>query len=173
MTPRILIATLFILSLGAWAHAEMNMGLGVMGFQAWKASRVEEAKTQLERLQAEPNSEKMPTQKPTDTKGQTARGTEERAPKLGRPDQHLSQAQLNYEIAQELSVNDYFVLYLSQFKERSALTEAARKLSVEETADLMAAYQKALLANGASETGIPSSLSSGLVSGSTSKTARP
>ena len=92
---------------------------------------------------------------------------------MGRPDQHLSQAQLNYEIAQELSVNDYFVLYLSQFKERSALTEAARKLSVEETADLMAAYQKALLANGASETGIPSSLSSGLVSGSTSKTARP
>ena len=61
-----------------------------------------------------------------------------------RVDQRVQQARLNVEISQELTVNDYFILYLSQFKNREAFVEAAKKLTPEEAADLMIAYQKHL-----------------------------
>ncbi|HMS10269.1 MAG TPA: hypothetical protein PKE66_12335, partial [Pyrinomonadaceae bacterium] len=63
----------------------------------------------------------------------------------------LRQAQLNVQIAHELTVNDYFVLYLSQLKGREAFLEAAKKLTPEETADLMVAYQRHLVGSDQAE----------------------
>jgi hypothetical protein len=60
-----------------------------------------------------------------------------------------------------LTVNDYFVLYLSQFKQRDAFVDAAKKLTPEEAADLMLAYQKYLASDDQPE--LPAnSVSSGL-----------
>lgn len=164
MKIRVLVAISLFLFLGTTARAEINMGLGVMGFQAWKASRIEEAKAQIDRITGEMGAdraqgdrapgEKLPVVKGADGKA-LAKDRLQKAPRI---DQRLQQAQLNLEIAQELSVNDYFVLYLSRFKERAAFQEAARKLSVDEAADLMIAYQKSLDVNAAPEAGLPTAM---------------
>ncbi|HVK62173.1 MAG TPA: hypothetical protein VM432_11510 [Bdellovibrionales bacterium] len=120
------------------SQAEISQDVGVLGFQAWKATRVEEAKQQLEKVKVE-NPPK------TDLKPQQPQSAA-RQQKFARVDQRLSQAQLNLEIAEDFSVNDYFVLYLNQFKDRSAFIEAAQKLNSQEAADLMMAYQKHLAA---------------------------
>jgi hypothetical protein len=60
-------------------------------------------------------------------------------------------------VAQELAVNDYFVLYLSQFKSRDAFIEAAKKLTPEEAADLMMSYQKHLAGSQDQDVIVPSS----------------
>ena len=111
-----------ILALSAQASA-VPSDLGVMGYQTWKAARIEEAKSAVDHVSHD--------EKP-------ARGRKVRS----GSDSRLAQAQINYDIAKELSVNDYFVLYLSQFKQRDAFVEAAKKLTSEELADLMMAYQK-------------------------------
>lgn len=155
----IAIALLFFSALQA--RAEINMGIGVMGFQAWKASRIDEAKVQIERLQAEAGADKATGDRGPGEKNPLVKGADgkpiakDRFQKNQRADQRLQQAQLNLEIAQELNVNDYFVLYLSRFKERSAFQEAARKLSVEEAADLMIAYQKSLDSSAVADAGLP------------------
>jgi hypothetical protein len=163
MMSRIAIFAIFLLSM-ATAHAEINMGLGVMGFQAWKSSRVEEAKVQIDRLQSElgadrTQGDRAPGEKIPVVNGPGAKSlAKDRLQKSTRADQRLQQAQLNLEIAQELSVNDYFVIYLSRFKERAAFQEAARKLSVDEAADLMMAYQRSIDMNSAPEAALPTAM---------------
>jgi hypothetical protein len=138
------VSSLFSASLASVAHAE----IGVLGFHAWKTGRLEEARANLERVQTDAMTEKaslvdrapaMPSSGVQAKDVKTARG-----PKGPRVDQRLEQAKLNVEITQELSVQDYFVLYLSQFKNREAFLEAAKKLNAEETAELMMAYKKEL-----------------------------
>jgi hypothetical protein len=141
---------LTLLAFFSHAQAEISQGVGVLGFQAWKASRLEEAKQQLEQVK---NEAQAPT-KTVDPKAAKA-PQESRLQKLNRNDQRLEQAQLNVEIAEELAVNDYFVLYLNQFKDRSAFVEAAQKLNASEAADLMIAYQKHLAAAAAPEASLP------------------
>lgn len=121
----------------------------VLGFQTWKASRVEEARNVLERLTTDGQLDRLsgPDRSPTpqtSAKGEAKKSQARPAAKGGRADQRVQQAQLNVEIAEELSVNDYFILYLSQLKSRDAFVEVARKLSPEEIADLILAYQKSL-----------------------------
>lgn len=129
---RTLIMTAFLFTT-VFARAEV----GVQSFQTWKSNRVDEARTALEKLQGErPSAAKVLDRKPLENK----------APRV---DLKLQQAQLNLEVARELTISDYFVLYLSQFKSRDAFVEAAKKLNPEESADLMMSYQKHL-ATGAS-----------------------
>lgn len=54
------------------------------------------------------------------------------------------QAHLDLEIASELALSDYFTLYVAQIKDRATLNEIAKKLSSEQVAALMLAYQKQL-----------------------------
>lgn len=135
---------LFIISFVFSAAARADVG--VLGFQAWKNARIEDAKSTLEKLQKDkaPGVEKRGETKP---ELPLVRGA-----KSARPDQKIQQAQLAVDIAQELNVNDYFLLYLSQFKSRDAFVEAAKKLNPEESADLMLAYQKHLA--GATDTDV-------------------
>lgn len=112
------------------ARAEINSS-GVLGFKDWKTARVEEARQQLDKLQADL---------------QTTPAAKAPAAKFARGDQKLQQAQFNVEIAQELTIGDYFNLYVSQLKDRSSFLDAAKKLSADETADLLVAYQKLLSA---------------------------
>lgn len=107
---------------------------GVMGFQYWKQLQIDEAKQVLERVQAS-----SPT-----LNGSAPANESNKSPKLIRMDQRLKQSQLNLEIAQELTVNDYFLIYLSQFKGKDSLIEAAKRLSPDEVAELLMSYQRYL-----------------------------
>ena len=137
--------TLMILLMSTYSQAApVKADLSVMGFQTWKASRIDDAKTAVERL-SDPEKESATPVPKSARRGKQDPGSRlQLATKTGRLDQRLQQAQINLEIAQELTVNDYFVLYLSQFKQKEAFIEAAKKLSPEEAADLMMSYQKRL-----------------------------
>jgi len=119
----------------------------VVGFQAWKANRVEEARAGLEKLQNDKTVPPLATV-PKQSQGAKSESRLQVSQKSVRSDFKIQQAQTNLELARELTVNDYFVLYLSQFKSRDAFVEAAKKLSSEETADLMMSYQKHLSSGG-------------------------
>lgn len=147
-----LLAAEFAIGLPAVAKAG---DANVMGFQSWKASRIEEAKQLVERLgngdhDGDESSRKRSTKNAANSRHQAlAKGA--------RTDQKLQQAHINLEIAQEFTVNDYFVLYLSQFKQKESFVEAARKLSHEEAAELMMSYQKRL--SSSDQDGVTASLS--------------
>lgn len=139
-----LIITAVLLAAGIAIAAEPESN--VLSFLAWKSTRVEEARLNLERAQLELGGAKGLTP----TAGQKAG-----APKSGRPDQKVQQAQLNLEIAQELSITDYFVIYLGAMKDRESLVEVAKKLTPEEVADLLTAYQKQISNGGPRELAVP------------------
>jgi hypothetical protein len=144
-----ILLTLILISFTA--HAEVSQDIGVLGFQAWKASRIDEAKKGIEKAQTDISAQGAKSPEAKVTKAQEGA----RLQKGVRADQRLQQAQLNLETAQDLSVNDYFVLYLNQFKDRSAFVEAAQKLNAVEAADLMMAYQKHLASASATEAALP------------------
>ncbi len=132
---------------------------GPLTYQAWKSLRVDEARLVLERLTLESQFEKMPIidRSPgerqavirtgeTNTRPATvSRGTKTGRPEKGpdsRADSRAEQARMNLEIAQDLTVNDYLLIYLTQFKSREAILDVARRLAPEDIADLLVAYQK-------------------------------
>jgi hypothetical protein len=164
MSPAfVAIALVFALLVGSSAaHAE----IGVMGFQAWKSGRIDEARSILERVQMEIQLDKAPSVERAPglpgALGKDAKaphGEAARAPKGQRPEQRLDQAKLNVELNQELTIQDYFVLYLSQFKNRDAFLEAAKKLSPDEMAEIMMAYKKEI-GPGTAQDDIPMGLGS-------------
>jgi hypothetical protein len=59
----------------------------------------------------------------------------------------LTQEDWNLDVAKDLTVADYFVLYLSQHPSERRFQEAASKMSVTEVADLLEAYAKAIGVN--------------------------
>ncbi len=142
----------------------------VLSYQQWKSARAEEARAVLDRLQAESQLDKSdqveraPGLRPSGEQqngtevgdgslvrpGSTAKSSREsglRRQKSARVDQRIQQARLNVEIAAELSVNDYFVLYLSQQLGPEAIREATKKLTPDEVADLLQAYKKHLFSS--------------------------
>jgi len=136
-----------------------------MGFQSWKATRVEDARGALEKLQFERSGSALANTKRAESgkSNETLTGSRlQLAPKNLRVDSKRPQAQLNFELAQELTINDYFVLYLSQLKGREAFLEAAKKLTPDEAADLMMAFLKHLRVGGASYEDLPPPSAAGL-----------
>jgi hypothetical protein len=150
-------SALLTLGMGAVGLADTS---GPLSFQAWKSSRVEEAKSSLDHvqinIQAEAQSEKASApllpDKPllTIAKGSSGKSEVASQSRVHAPvgsahgDLKLSQAQLNYETAQELTINDYFALYISQLRGKESFVEAAKKLNPDEMAELMMAYSKSL-----------------------------
>jgi hypothetical protein len=136
------LAIVFLASTATAASAKSE--INVLGFQAWKTSRIDDAKAAVERLTDQDKEAATPSPKSARKNKHDVSSRLQLASKTSRSDQRLQQAQINLEMAQELTVNDYFVLYLSQFKQKEAFIEAAKKLSAEESADLMMSYQKRL-----------------------------
>jgi hypothetical protein len=173
--PRLALSLAFFCVFGGsvFSSSAKAAETAVLGFQAWKTSRVDDARSNLEKLQAEKPSQALAAitgPKPSDKKNQSeqARAMALRVP---RTDQKVQQAQLALEIAQELTINDYFVLYLGPFKNnRDAYIEAAKKLSPEESADLMMSYQKRLI--GSSEADEPTPTSASLSNAQSTSTKR-
>jgi hypothetical protein len=156
-----LILPLIALLQSAAVFAEVS----VTGFQVWKAARIEEARGALEKSQGErsvPSNANTKRLEPGKIVETIAGGRLQLAVKNPRVDSKLQRVQLNFELAQELTVNDYFVLYLSQLKGREAFIEAAKRLTPEESADLMMAFSKYLRVGGASYEDLPPPSAAGL-----------
>jgi hypothetical protein len=130
--------------------------LNVLSFRAWKDHRVNDARIHLERAIADLNLERGPIvdrapgqrapivkadAKPVAIAAGATKTT--RVADQKRLESRVEQAKSNLEMAQELNVSDYFAVYLSQFRTREAMLEAARQMPPEDVADLMLAYQKA------------------------------
>ncbi len=113
----------------------------VEGFKDWKASRILEAKTALEKIQVELDPSLPTAQAKAQVSAAKAPG---RVQKTVRADSRLTQAQTSLEIAQELGAHDYFVLYLSQLKSETDIQEAAKKLDPSEVAEIMIGIKKQL-----------------------------
>lgn len=114
-------------------------------FQAWKSLRVDEARFVLERMTLEGHLEKMPQidRSPVEKTPAIRTTTVTRAGRVeSRADARIEQARINLEIARDLTVNDYLLVYLSQFKSREVLIDVARRMPPEDVADLLQAYQK-------------------------------
>ena len=128
-----------------------NCFASVLGFRDWKLKQIEEAKISLDvakidlRVAKKASPPEAPLAVSAASPKVNAAQKDSLKPKglrnLSRGDR-LSQARVNLEIAQELTVNDYFVLYLSRIQNQDIFLEAAKKMSPEEMAELMRAYQR-------------------------------
>lgn len=116
----------------------------VLTYQAWKSLRMDEARLVLERMTYENQLEKMPQieRSPIGSAAAKPAAKPTKAGRADRADARIEQARMNLEIAQDLTVNDYLVLYLSQFKSREAMVDVARRMAPEEVADLLISHQK-------------------------------
>ncbi|MEZ0392777.1 MAG: hypothetical protein ACAH59_11210 [Pseudobdellovibrionaceae bacterium] len=100
----------------------------VKGFQEWRTDKIQAAvnqmlvvKSQILRAHGEPNKKN-----------------------LENLEKQLDQIKWNLEVAKDLSVTDYFVLYLSQHSNPDRFQQAALKMSAKEVAQLMEAYANTL-----------------------------
>ena len=112
-----------------------------LGFKEWKTSRVEEARSALDKIQMELDPNLPAAQAKAHIPAAKAPG---RVQKVGRADSRLTQAQTNLEIAQELGAHDYFVLYLSHLNSEADIQEASKKLDPSEVAEIMIGIKKQL-----------------------------
>lgn len=134
----------------------------VLTYQAWKNLRIDEARLVLERVIFENQLEKQtvieraPGEKqavvrpvgvsvtPSPVPGVLPAPTPSRVAVRAdsRADSRIEQARMALETAQDLTVNDYLVIYLSQFKSRDVISDVARRMSPEEVTELLTASQK-------------------------------
>lgn len=148
MKPFLIILSFVMLALlGApgpvWAQPS-----AVKGFKEWKRAKVVQAQYRLRESQ------------------QTLQQTLQQARKTGlqgasRPSLQLTDQvrsnEMELELAQDLTVSDYFVGYLTKLPQKNAYREAAKRLSDEEVADLMTAYASSVF--GAQKQQFPASAS--------------
>ncbi len=85
----------------------------VLSYKSWKSQQVKEAQTSVKKAKATPGH-----------------------------DEELYKALLSLEMSKDLTVNDYFVIYLSKHKDgKKALQQAAKKLSRDDVATLLSFYK--------------------------------
>ena len=105
--------------------------LSVLSFNEWKSNKVQTAQSQYSSLESEYLAKKK--QNSTD-------------PQLIKLYQELKDSKSNVNELSDLSVTDYFIGYLSQFKSKKlAFQSAVTKLGPTEVSELMEAYANSLL----------------------------
>lgn len=115
----------------------------VLSYSAWKQEKIAKAKVQVSASKTKVARLEKNRIKKNQTKKSIQRTQD---PQLNMAHQQLNQNEFNLEIAQDLSVTDYVVLYLSGQMQTSQLKAAATKMSVEETAQILEAYLRAVQA---------------------------
>lgn len=102
----------------------------IKSFHDWKNEKIQAVSSQMLQTQIETKKLKAdPNTKPA---------------QLVANKKQLDQLNWNMQVAQELSVTDYCVLYLSQQTQAKRFEIAASKLSTDEVAELMRAYAESL-----------------------------
>jgi len=125
MSKNLVLLILLLLSLQGFASGALPP---IKGFQEWKAEKIQASaqqmtllKFQIQKSQAEGNKKNVEVF-----------------------EKQLDQIKWNLEVVQDLSVTDYFVLYLSQHPHPERFSIAATKMSTKEVAQLMEAYANTL-----------------------------
>jgi hypothetical protein len=117
-----IIFLIILMSIPAWSLSSIK------GYQEWKREKVQLAQSQVSNLHAQI------------FKAQSE-GNKKLVENLER---QSTQLHWNMEVAQDLSVTDYFVLYLSQQNQPDRFQQSAAKMSTREVAELIEAYAKTL-----------------------------
>ena len=122
----------------------------IKSFQEWKTEKIHAASLQVETSKADLRAVKA-----------RAQGKAGYASAVRSIEQQVTQERWNLEVAQDLSVTDYLVLYLAHQGAPGKLAEAAVKLTPEETAQVLEAYIRNMGAFPAAESpkGLPDSAS--------------
>jgi len=136
------VAQLF-LSLGVIIFFTQVAHADVMSFQEWKKLKVDEAQIQTKAtdsttttIQASGSDQASSSvSSSTSTSSPSPVGSQSTKTKTVKPKTEASKLAL--QIAQELTIEDYFALYLSQFKDRNDFIDAAKKLTSSELGDLL------------------------------------
>lgn len=114
------------------SESEIESALKPKSFREWKNERIQASKSRVDSLKSKVESLKSAA------KTEAGLGKELQIDKLVS---QLDQAQFSLDLAQELSVTDYFVGYLTKMDDRkAAISSVAGKLTPEEVAELMNAY---------------------------------
>lgn len=128
---------LFVTPLTQAAHVAAGAPAGtaasdLKGYREWKSDKIQSVMNRIN------STRNLVTKAKTENNNKNAQALE----------RQLSQEQWNLEVAKDLSVTDYFVLYLTQQNQRDRFYRAATKLNPAEVAELMEAYSKAIGAPG-------------------------
>ena len=123
------------------------------GFQGWKQKRVSEARMNLEIFKKptpmEEASEEVMAENVENSQDKSEVSAVEKAlpdPTENQQNQEaekLRQLEFNLEIAQGLTIHDYFALYLKN-KSQQEMAAAIQELSASELSELLMAYRKSL-----------------------------
>lgn len=127
MKPLGAVILIILMSLAALSAQDA----AVLSFQDWKAQKIKSAQTHYSNLQADYLSKKKNSPKDPALRGLYT---------------ELKDAKSNVSDLSELSVTDYFIGYLSQYKSNKAVFQSALdKLAPDEMSELMLAYADSLL----------------------------
>jgi hypothetical protein len=138
----------------------MKAGADVKSYKEWKTERVTGTQTRINIIRNQIENRKAVrnalASQGTDPNLKNGRGTLEAASTgdytVEKLERQLKVEQYNLELAQDLSVTDYFAGYLTKVQnKKSAFNEVAGKLSPEEVAELMNAYANAAFGAHASD----------------------
>ncbi len=100
----------------------------IKGYHEWKSEKIQNTLNQISTLKAQI------------TKAQADSNKKQ----IEAFENQLDQLKWNLEVSEDLSVTDYFVLYLSQQTANDRFQQAAQKISTKEVAELMEAYSNTL-----------------------------
>lgn len=109
-------------------------------YKEWKQDRIQEANQKLSATRTKIESKK---QDPNLLKTQGMQGT---VPEVDRLNKQLRGEEMALELAEDLTVADYFVGYINRLQDRkAAIQEVAGKMTAEEVAELMSAYSMTMI----------------------------
>jgi len=131
----------FVVMISLTAAAQ-GSELPVKGFREWKSDKVQAVIQRIVLTKVGISRSKV-------------EGTATQTEQL---EKQLQQEQWNLDVAKDLSVADYFMLYLASQSHSGRFQEAASKMSAPEVAELMEAYAKELGAfpsGGGQKVGVP------------------
>lgn len=116
---------MLLISMEAFASGSQ---ITIRGFHEWKSDKIQAAFHQLLVVKGQMQKALMENNKRT----------------VDGLNKQIEQIKWNIEAAKDLSVTDYFVIYLSQQKHPDRFQQAAAKMSTKEVAQLMEAYANTL-----------------------------
>jgi hypothetical protein len=96
----------------------------IRSYREWKADRIQTATSQIAALKAR------------------LVGLPIRSPLTENIKKEIDQQQWNLDVAKDLSVTDYFVIYLSQVHDADRFKQAAARMSLAEIEEMMKAYSE-------------------------------
>jgi hypothetical protein len=127
--PVALLSMMVLVSPQLWGMPRNSDIPTLKSFSAWKSEKVQSVKEQVSDVRNKFQLVK-------------ARVKSTQDPQLNVVSQQLNQQEWNLEVAQDLNVIDYVVLYLAAQGSKADLKAAATKFTPEETAQILAAYIK-------------------------------